>query len=92
MPAETKIQTQSEAEEKMVDLPDSGEEVEVEIAETKKTINPEEDTPVVETVVKTEETASEGELDQYGNKVQSRIDKLTKRVREAERREQAAVQ
>ena len=92
MPAETKIQTQSEAEEKMVDLPDSGEEVEVEIAETKKTINPEEDAPVVETVVKTEETASEGELDQYGNKVQSRIDKLTKRLREAERREQAAVQ
>ena len=40
MPAETKIQTQYEAEEKMVDLPDSGAEVEVEIAETKKTINP----------------------------------------------------
>jgi len=92
MPAETRIQTQSEVEEKMVDLPESGSEVEVEIADTKKTINPEEDTPVVETVVKTEETASEGELDQYGNKVQSRIDKLTKRLREAERREQAAVQ
>ena len=92
MPAETKIQTQYEAEEKMVDLPDSGAEVEVEIAETKKTINPEEDTPVVETVVKTDGTASSEEMDDYGNKVQSRIDKLTKRLRESERREQAAVQ
>ena len=92
MPAETNIQTQSEAEEKMVDLPDSGSEVEVEIAETKKTINPEEDTPVVETVVKTDGTASSEEMDDYGNKVQSRIDKLTKRLRESERREQAAVQ
>jgi hypothetical protein len=54
MPAETKIQTQAEVEEKMVDLPDSGSDVEVEISDTKKTINPEEDTPAVETEVKTE--------------------------------------
>jgi hypothetical protein len=87
MPAETKIQTQSEVEEKMVDLPDTGSEVEVEISDTKKTINPEEDTPTVET-----ETASSDEMDDYGQKVQSRIDKLTKRLRESERREQAAVQ
>ena len=91
MPAETKIQTQSEVEEKMVDLPDTGSEVEVEISDTKKTINPEEDTPAVETEVKTE-TASSDEMDDYGQKVQSRIDKLTKRLRESERREQAAVQ
>ena len=89
MPAETKIQTQAEVEENMVDLPDSGSPVEVEISDTKKTINPDEDTPVVETEVK---TASSEEMDDYGNKVQSRIDKLTKRLREAERREQAAVQ
>ena len=89
MPAETKIQTQAEVEEKMVDLPDSGSPVEVEISDTKKTINPDEDTPAVETEVK---TASSEEMDDYGNKVQSRIDKLTKRLREAERREQAAVQ
>ena len=38
------------------------------------------------------ETASEGEMEDYGKKVQSRIDKLTKKVREAERREQAAIQ
>jgi hypothetical protein len=90
MPAETKIQTQSEVEEKMVDLPDTGSDVEVEISDTKKTINPE-DTPAVETEVRTE-TASSDEMDDYGQKVQSRIDKLTKRLRETERREQAAIQ
>ena len=92
MPAETKIQTQSEVEEKMVDLPDTGSSVEVDIADTKKTINPDEDTPAIETEVKTEETASSGEMEDYGKKVQSRIDKLTKRLRESERREQAAIQ
>ena len=91
MPAETKIQTQAEVEEKMVDLPDSGSDVEVEVSDTKKTINPEEDSPAVETEVKTE-TASSDEMDDYGQKVQSRIDKLTKRLRESERREQAAIQ
>ncbi len=89
MPAENKVQTQSEADEKMVDLPNSGSPVDVEISDTAKTINPDEDTPAVETEV---QTASSDEMDDYGNKVQSRIDKLTKRLREAERREQAAVQ
>ena len=86
MPAETKIQTQSEVEEKMVDLPDTGSSVEVDIADTEKIVNPE------ETEVKTEETASSDEMEDYGRKVQSRIDKLTKRLRESERREQAAIQ
>ena len=89
MPAETKIQTQAEVEENMVDLPNSGSPVEVEISDTKKTINPDEDNPAVETEVK---TASSEEMDDYGSKVQSRIDKLTKKLREAERREKAAVQ
>ena len=89
MPAENKVQTQSEADEKMVDLPNTGSSVDVEIADTAKTINPDEDTPAVETEV---ETASSEEMDDYGQKVQTRIDKLTKRLREAERREQAAVQ
>ena len=89
MPAENKLKTQSEEDEKMVDLPNTGSSVDVEIADTAKTINPDEDTPAVETEV---ETASSEEMDDYGHKVQSRIDKLTKRLREAERREQAAVQ
>ena len=89
MPAETTIQTQAEAEEKMVDLPMEGNSVDVEINDKEKT-NTSPQSEVVETeVVK---TATEGEMDDYGKKVQSRIDKLTKRVREAERREQAAIQ
>ena len=43
MPAETKIQTQSEVEEKMVDLPDTGSPVDVDIADTKKVVNPDEE-------------------------------------------------
>ena len=82
MPAENKIQTQSEAEEKMVDLPDTGSSIDVDITDTKKTINPDEEGQDVETGINTEETASEGEMDDYGKKVQSRIDKLTKRLRE----------
>jgi len=95
MPAEeaTKVETQAEADAKMVDIPDSGPSVDVELPKKiEKTINPDPEPEAVETEVKTEETASEGEMDDYGKKVQSRIDKLTKRVRESERREQAAIQ
>jgi len=91
MPAETTIQTQAEVEETMVDLPAEGESIDVELPKkVEKTINPEPE--AVATEVRTEETASEGEMEDYGKKVQSRIDKLTKRVRESERREQAAIQ
>ena len=86
MPAETKIEPQSEADAKMVDLPSDGPAVEVKFDDTKKTINPDEES------VGVEETASSAEMDDYGKKVQSRIDKLTKRLRESERREQAAIQ
>ena len=90
MPAETTIQTQAEAEEKMVDLPMEGNSVDVEIKDDEKTVETSPQPEVVEE--KVERTASEGEMDDYGKKVQSRIDKLTKRVRESERREQAAIQ
>jgi hypothetical protein len=86
MPAETKVEPQSEADAKMVDLPSDGPEVEVKFEDTKKTINPDEES------VDVGETASSAEMDDYGKKVQSRIDKLTKRLRESERREQAAIQ
>ena len=95
MPAEeaTKVETQAEADAKMVDIPDSGPSVDVELPKKiEKTINPDPEPEAVETEVKTEETASEGEMEDYGKKVQSRIDKLTKKLRETERREQAAVQ
>jgi hypothetical protein len=90
MPAETTIQTQAEAEEKMVDLPMEGNSVDVEIKDDEKTVETSPQPEVVEE--KVERTASEGEMDDYGKKVQSRIDKLTKRIRESERREQAAIQ
>ena len=92
MPAETTIQTQSEVEETMVDLPTEGESIDVELPKkVEKTINPDPEPEAVETEVKTE-TASTEEMDDYGKKVQSRIDKLTKKLRESERREQAAIQ
>jgi len=96
MPAEaqTKVEAQSEAEAKMVDLPSDGPSVDVELPTSKeKTINPEPETPEQEVVVEEKtDTASEEEMGDYGKKVQSRIDKLTKRLRESERREQAAIQ
>ena len=94
MPAEaqTKVEAQSEAEAKMVDLPSDGPSVDVELPTTKeKTINPEPEQKEV-VVEENKDTASTEEMDDYGKKVQSRIDKLTKKLREAERREQAAVQ
>ena len=69
MPAETTIQTQSEAEAKMVDLPDSGQAVDVELPKNnEKIINPDPDPEAVATEVKTEETASSEEMDDYGKR------------------------
>tara|TARA_R100000657_G_C4640492_1_gene86519 strand:- start:19 stop:927 length:909 start_codon:yes stop_codon:yes gene_type:complete len=78
----------------MVDLPSDGPSVDVELPTNKqKTINPEPETSEQEVVVEEKtDTASEEEMGDYGKKVQSRIDKLTKRLRESERREQAAIQ
>jgi hypothetical protein len=92
MPAEEKmqVQMQSEADAKMVDLPAEGEATEVNIDEAPKKVNTDDTSTEVDVGVK--EGATSEEVDDYGKKVQSRIDKLTKRAREAERREQAAVQ
>jgi len=96
MPAETKVQTQAEAEEKMVDLPSEGQSVDVEIKEPTKIVTSEDDKTVdvgeKEVVAEEKEAASETEVEDYGKKVQSRIDKLTKKLRESERREAAAIQ
>ena len=92
MPAEEKmkVQMQSDADAKMVDLPAEGAITEVDIDEAPKKINVDDTSKDVDVGVG--EGASSEEVDDYGKKVQSRIDKLTKRAREAERREQAAVQ
>jgi len=90
MPAETKIQTQAEVDEKMVDLPSEGASVDVEIKETPKTVNSETD-ETIDVGEREVVAASESEVEDYGRKVQSRIDKLTKKLRESERREVAAI-
>ena len=88
--AQPKVETQESADAKMIDLPSDGPSVDVEIPEAKETevvSQPQEEQEVV-----VEESASQGEMDDYGKKVQSRIDKLTKKLRESERREQAAIE
>jgi hypothetical protein len=88
--AQPKVETQESADAKMIDLPSDGPSVDVEIPEAKETevvSQPQQEQEVV-----VEESASQGEMDDYGKKVQSRIDKLTKKLRESERREQAAIE
>ena len=86
-------QVQSE-QDKMVPIDTSGEAVEVTLDEKKEKPSESEDkieveeTPQVE--VK-EEKSKDDELNDYSQSVQRRIDKLTKKMREAERREQAAI-
>jgi len=91
MPAENKVQTQAEADEKMVDIPSEGSSVDVEIKDTPTAVTSDDD-KIIDVGEKEVVAASESEVEDYGRKVQSRIDKLTKKVREAERREQAALQ
>ena len=87
-------QVQSE-QDKMVPIDTSGEAVEVTLEEKKeKTSEPEEKIEVQEEepqVEVKEEKSKEEELNDYSQSVQKRIDKLTKKMREAERREQAAI-
>ena len=91
MPAETKIQTQAEVDEKMVDLPSEGNSVDVEVKETPTTVTSEDDKTIDVGEQEVAPAASKTEVEDYGKKVQSRIDKLTKNLREAERREAAAI-
>ena len=90
MPADVqpKVETQESADANMIDLPSDGPSVDVELPENKES---KVDTQPQEQVV-VEDSASQGEMDDYGKKVQSRIDKLTKKLRESERREQAAIE
>ena len=94
MPEANKIKK----EEPMVDIDTSGPETEVNLPEepVQETAPAEQETVKVETVEEkpeTEtETKSDEELEDYSKGVQSRIAKLTRKMREAERREQAAVE
>ena len=92
MPAETKVQTQSEADEKMVNLPSEGDAIEVEVKDSPTIVNSETDETIDVGEKEVAPAASETEVEDYGKKVQSRIDKLTKKLRESERREAAAIE
>ena len=89
--------------DKMVELDTSGPEVDVTIEEPKseEVIETKEEEPKIQEVEKEEkeepvkeETKEEDDskLEDYSKGVQSRIAKLTRKMREAERREEAAVQ
>jgi len=86
--------------DKMVELDTSGPEVDVTIEEPKEetVIETKEEEPKVQEVVKEEpekeetKTEDDSKLEDYSKGVQSRISKLTRKMREAERREEAAIQ
>ena len=87
-------QVETKQSEKLVPIDTSGEAVDIELKE--ETVTPvkevSDDTPIVE--IQEEATpveTKEEELEEYSTGVKKRIDKLTKKMREAERREQAAI-
>ena len=84
-----------EEEKKTVPIDTSGPDAEVDIEETKdesvvETEAPEQETKTEEPVQQETET-EDSKLEDYSKGVQSRIAKLTRKMREAERREQAAL-
>jgi hypothetical protein len=84
-------------ENKTVDIDTSGPGANIDIEETKdesvvETEAPKQETETTEQEPVKEETKSDSELEEYSKGVQSRIAKLTRKMREAERREQAAVE
>ena len=77
-------------QDKLVPLDTSGDPVDVELKEDKKDdVKVEEQNE--ETKVEEENFDNKKEVDEYGANVQKRIDKLTFKIREAERREKEAI-
>ena len=81
---------------KMVPIDTSGPDAEVDIEETKDESVVETEAPKQETVeqepVQQETKEDDSKLEEYSKGVQARIAKLTRKMREAERREQAALE
>ena len=92
MPEEEKLKPG----DKPVDIDTSGPEVDVTVEETKEeaVVDTAPETKEQETVTEEQETAKKEDekLEDYSKGVQSRIAKLTRKMREAERREAAALQ
>ena len=92
------VQTQND---KMVPIDTSGDPVEVELKEEDKKQEAKTTEPEVQVEEVSQEEVKQGtelkedskeeELEEYSASVKRRIDKLTRKMREAERREQAAV-
>ena len=86
-----------EEEKKTVDIDTSGPEVDIDIDQPKdesvvETEAPKEETSATEQeTVKEEPKEDDSKLEEYSKGVQARIAKLTRKMREAERREQAAL-
>ena len=87
-------EVQTNKSEKLVPIDTSGDAVDVELNDLSDEVQVEqtkEETPQVEVQETQTETKPE-ELEEYSVGVKKRIDKLTKKMREAERREQAAIE
>jgi len=90
-------EVQTNKSEKLVPIDTSGEAVDVELKEdgVNSVQRENNETPVIEVQEENNETPAtenkEEELEEYSVGVKKRIDKLTKKMREAERREQAAI-
>ena len=83
-------------QDKMVPIDTSGDPVEIEVKEddkqqTDSEVKVEEQGPVVEQTPP-QEDEKDKQLEEYSDNVKRRIDKLTRKMREAERREQAAIE
>jgi len=89
MPEENKIK-----QEKLVDIDTSGPETDVAVEEVKEeaVIETKEEEPRITEVEKEEPKKEDEKLEDYSKGVQSRISKLTRKMREAERREAAATE
>jgi len=89
MPEEEKVKPS----EKLVDIDTSGPETDVAVEEVKEeaVIETKEEEPKI-TEVKEEPKKEDEKLEDYSKGVQSRISKLTRKMREAERREAAATE
>jgi hypothetical protein len=88
-------EVQTNKSEKLVPIDTSGEGVDIEINENKENVKTEtisEDAPIVEVQEQNVSETKEEDLEEYSTGVKKRIDKLTKKMREAERREQAAIE
>jgi len=90
MPEEEKVKPS----EKLVDIDTSGPEKDVAVEEVKEeaVVETKEEEPVKEESVKEEPVKEDEQLEDYSKGVQSRISKLTRKMREAERREAAATE